>query len=202
MMDERALMERVVRLEDRLGKVEADVLTVPTQIARAASQIPTQADNKLRNGNFAWNTNDYKYAVDDAAADTEFECAWWFTTPPYAAGTELLEDSADNNINLDPTTTSALMFYHPTDAARRHSLYNTAPNINDPDFDMVNGWMRLGSDNSFCQPLSQNWAHAGKKLFVSFIAILRPHVIDAGYQYRHRPPQLGLDGGGRGRRGA
>jgi hypothetical protein len=179
MMDERALMERVVRLEDRLGKVEADVLTVPTQIARAASQIPTQADNKLRNGNFAWNTNDYKYAVDDAAADTEFECAWWFTTPPYAAGTELLEDSADNNINLDPATTSALMFYHPTDAARRHSLYNTAPNINDPDFDMVNGWMRLGSDNSFCQPLSQNWAHAGKKLFVSFIAILRPHVIDA-----------------------
>jgi hypothetical protein len=179
MMDERALMERVVRLEDRLGQVEADVATVPAQIARAASEIPTQADNKLRNGNYAWNTNDYKYAVDDAAADTEFECAWWFTTPPYASGTELLEDSADNNTDANAATTSALMFYHPTDAARRHSLYNTAPNINDPDFDMVNGWMRVGSDNAFCQPLSQNWAHAGKKLFVSFIAILRPHVLDA-----------------------
>lgn len=180
MTDDRALMERVLRLEDRLDGVEADVLAVPGQIAAAASSLPTQADNKLRNGNFAWNTNDYKYAVDAAAADAEFECAWWFTSTPYASGTELLEDAADNDTDASAVTTSALMFYHPTDAARRHSLYNTAPNRNDPDYDMVNGWMRTGSDNCFCQPLSQNWAHAGKPFYVSFIALLRPHVIDAG----------------------
>lgn len=169
-----------MRLEDRLSEAEGRIAEVPALVARAASEIPTQADNKLRNGNFAWNTNDYKYAVDDPAADAEFECAWWFTTGPYVATTELLEDAADNDTDASPATTSALMFYHPSDAARRHSLYNTAPNVNDPDFDMVNGWLRTGSANAFCQPLSQNWAHAGKKLFVSFIALLRPHVIDTG----------------------
>lgn len=177
---DREFMERVTRLEDRLDRAEHSLGAIPGQIAAAVNnQLPTQADNKLRNGNFGWNRNDYLYPVDAPEADAEFECAHWFSSIPYTPGTELLLDAADNNTDVNAATTSALMFYHPTDAARRHSRYNSAPNINDPDYNMVDGWIRVGSDNCFCQPLSQNWLHAGKKHYVSFIAILRPHVIDA-----------------------
>jgi len=179
MISDESLIQRITRLEDRLDGVARDVQAVPAQIARAAANIPTQAQNLLRNGNYAWNRNDYLATVDFASADSEFEAAWWFASGAHTPGTQLLEDAADNDTDASAATTSALMFYHPTDAARRHSLYNTAPNINDPDVDLENGWMRVGSDKQFCQPLSQNWCHAGKPFYVSFIAILRPHVIDA-----------------------
>lgn len=174
------LRERIQRAEDQQEELRR-TLAAQVTATTAATTAPAsgQADSKLRNGNFGWNRNDYLYTVDSAAADAEFECAHWFTTGPYVAGTQLLTDAADDNTDANAATTSALMFRDPTNAARRHSLYNTAPNINDPDYDEVNGWLRTGSANMFCQPLSQNWCHAGKKFYVSFIAILRPHVLDA-----------------------
>jgi hypothetical protein len=82
----------------------------------------------------------------------------------------LVEDSTDEDDDATQATNTTLK-------NANHSLYATT--LNDPDWDKLNGYVRVGSDNWLCHPLKQNVIRPSVQYISSLIYRLSAPINDA-----------------------
>lgn len=105
-------------------------------------------------------------------SDVSFECFGWYVMEKNASA--LIDDSTDSDADGNQATNTTLK-------SSDHTLYSTT--LNDPDWDNVNGWARIGTDLWLCQPLKQNLIRPSLQYLVSFIYKLGAE-IDGNDSYR------------------
>jgi len=113
-----------------------------------------QASNQIRNGDMSHSNGTWN-EVTTTNADSDKECAWWYSHDAPTAGQHLDSKTNYSNNGVDNKTLKYT----------GHAFYSSAKN----DWDRPNGWARLVSTKSLDALLPQNYLGPDKTVYIKFI---------------------------------